>query len=615
MKKSILITFSLVLTLNAQNLKTNINELLSTNPTIIERLKNFNATNEDITNAKAGFYPKLDLSLGMGIENTHKTEQVNSAPDITTAFSVYQNSLKLTQNIFNGFKTTSLINEQKLRALSAAYSYVEKVNDTSLEFASAYLDVLKNYEILQTAQENVTIDQDIFNKVQKLYHSGLTTLSEVNKVQASLAQAKANLVIKENTLLNTQYNMQKLLGRYTNVKTMQKPTFKINIPATLQETIEYALGHNPTLIVGKYNTKLAQETYREKKASFYPQIDLEVSQSLSKNRSAIEAKNSVFSAMAYLKYNIFNGYADTAELQKSLSQIHQEVASTNKLRREIIESISISWASYTKLTEQLVHLKEYKKFSKKTLSLYKKEYDLGRRSLLDLLSAQSDFIGAKSQIISTEYTILSSKYELLDGMGTLVSSILGDTSKVTNRVGLSDTQKFLQKDTLPIRLDRDKDLIVAAQDICDNSLSSSMKNLYGCTFRDTNISSIERYDNFHFNNDINATFSEQTQIRATNLIKQLTPYGLKNIKIDLLVNAHDINRSQAKAKTFTNFLTMSGVADANITTIINNNTAPMYIGDEAKNSRVDVIVYKFHHDIIQNIENNDSNTTTMKEVK
>ena len=616
MKKLITIPLLFVLSVNAQELKQDISEILNTNPTILERLKNYNATKEDITNAKAGFYPKLDLSLGMGVENTQKSEQANSAPDVSTNFSTYQNSLKLTQNLFDGFKTTSLISEQKLRTLSASYSYVEKVNDISLEYASAYLNVLKNSEILETAKENVAIDEDIYSKVQKLYKSGLTTLSEVNKVEASLAQARANLVIKENSLLNARYNLQKLLGRNSNVEQMQKPDINITLPSSMQEALKYSLTHNPTLLVAAHNTQLAQATYREKKAPFYPQVDVEITQSFNKNTSAIEAKTDSFQAMAYIRYNLFNGFADKASLQKSLSQIHQEVASSNRLKREIIETLSISWTSYEKLSKQLVYLKDYKKFSNKTLSLYKKEYDLGRRSLLDLLSAQSDFIGAKSQIIETEYTILSSQYEILDAMGLLVSTILGSCSEVSSKVGIQGSQALTPQDTLPIRLDRDKDLIPDAIDICDNSLSSSMKNIYGCAFTDKNISSIERYDNFFFNKDINATLNETSQVRAQNLIKQLTPYGFENMQVTLLVNTFDSNTSsenianlsKAKAKTFEEFLVESGFDVAHINTVFHADTAPMFIEDEEKNGRIDVIVYKY-------FKNDDLNETLKKEEK
>ena len=161
---------------------------------------------------------------------------------------------------------------------------------------------------------------------------------------------------------------------------------------------------------------------------------------MNKNLSAIQGDENRFRAMAYLSYNLFNGFSDTANLQKTKSAIYQERETQRGVKRQIVEGLNLAWAANTKLTEQLVYLVEYKDFSYKTLSLYSKEYDLGRRSLLDLLSAQNDYIKSKAQIISTEYSLLYAKYRILDAMGLLVPSILEDETLVYSKVEL-------QKDT------------------------------------------------------------------------------------------------------------------------------------------------------------------------
>jgi adhesin transport system outer membrane protein len=71
MKKYVLFVF-VVSSLCAQTLKDTVGEVISTNPVILERLKNYNALKEGITGAKAGYYPKVDLNLGAGHEHTDK---------------------------------------------------------------------------------------------------------------------------------------------------------------------------------------------------------------------------------------------------------------------------------------------------------------------------------------------------------------------------------------------------------------------------------------------------------------------------------------------------------------------------------------------------------------
>jgi len=130
---------------------------------------------------------------------------------------------------------------------------------------------------------------------------------------------------------------------------------------------------------------------------------------------------------------------------------------------------------------QLQNLKEYNKYSEKTLELYKEEYDLGRRSLLDLLSAQNDAINSRAQIITAEYDRLVAKYRILDAMGLLVLAITGDTDKLTSKVNLygdSEAKEIL--DTLPVKFDADNDNISDNLDLCDNSLKENNIMPYGC---------------------------------------------------------------------------------------------------------------------------------------
>jgi len=429
MKKLLFLSLSLFVSLNAETLKSSLEEVLATNPIIKERLQNYNAIKEDISSAESGYYPKLDLNLGAGYE---KTDRSNNIGTDTNNYNVYQNSLKYTQNLFNGLSTTYLVKEQEYKTLAAAYSYVEKVNNTSYNFVNAYLEVIKNRKLLETAQENVQINEDVLAKVNKLYKSGFTTLSEVNKIKSSLALAKSNLVVQENTLLDKEYALERIVGHKIDVDNLQESTIKVKLPNTKEEVAQYALKHNPSLLISEFNKKSAQATNREKKANYYPKIDIEISQSMNHNLSGIEGDNDTFRAMAYLSYNLFNGFSDKHAIAKSFAQIGQENQNQYNIRRQIMQTINSSWSSRKKLQEQLTHLEEYNLFSAKTLTLYRKEYALGQRSLLDLLASQNDLIKSKEQIINTNFSILYANYRLLDSMSLLVSSVLDKNNIYTD---------------------------------------------------------------------------------------------------------------------------------------------------------------------------------------
>ena len=144
-----------------------------------------------------------------------------------------------------------------------------------------------------------------------------------------------------------------------------------------------------------------------------------------------------------------------------------------------MESLELSWNAYDLLGKQLVDLQTYYENSQETLSAYKEEYDMGRRTLLDLLSAQNDLVSSKSQIVNAQMDKLYAQYRILDAMGMMVSSIVEDKdySKLIN-----PTVKPLDivEDELPVKFDADNDGIVDSLDICDNSQKGDNITPYGC---------------------------------------------------------------------------------------------------------------------------------------
>ena len=470
----------------ALTLQESVVEVMNTNPIVVERLKNYRATQQDLTVAESEYYPSVDFKASLGHNNAGalKGSDDDWNHEVTDEqYNNYETSLILTQNLFDGFSTTSKVDYQESRILAAAYNYIEKSNDLAFKMTSAYLNVIRSYELLQTARENVQINDEIFKNVKDLFDSGLTTDSEVKKIESALSLARSNLTVQRNNARDTEYSFRRVLGRMPNIATMSRPDLNIAMPNSIERAALYAINHNPSLLVSRYNIKGAQALHKQTQKDFYPKIDLELAQNYNDadKLNRFNQPDDRFTARLVLSYNIFRGGADRAAAQREISKINQEIEIKRDLKRQVIEGLDLSWNAYEMIAQQIIDLKDYSRFSEKTLELYKEEYDLGRRSLLDLLSAQNDVINSRSQIITAEYDHLLAKYRILDAMGLLPMALIGDTKDITSRVNLySDTQAHEILDSVPVKLDVDEDNIVDNQDLCDNSLLENNIMPYGC---------------------------------------------------------------------------------------------------------------------------------------
>lgn len=468
----------------ALTLKESVVEALNTNPVVQERLKNFNATQQDLNIAESEFYPSIDY---IGTYGRNRAGELKEDEVTEETYRHYTNSLKLTQNLFNGFSTLNKIDYEKARILAAAHHYVENANEIAFQMVQSYLDVLRGYQLYQNAQQNVQINESIYEDVKSLYDTGLTTKSEMTKIHASLSLSKSNLLVQRNNAKEKEFRFKRLLGRTVDVSTMNMPQLDLALPESLERATMYAIENNPSIIVSHYNIKGSEALYRQKKSNFYPKIDFELEQVYNEPERAnsFDSADDRLSAYIVMSWNLFKGGADVADLQKSRSSIHREVEILRDLKRQTIEGIELSWSAYEMIGDQLKELYQYNVNAQDTLESYKSEYELGRRTLLDLLSAQNDLINSKSEIINAQIDKLFAQYRILDAMGLLVNVVVGDETQYNEIISPTVQPYVVVEDTLPVNLDVDKDGIVDNLDICDNSIRGNNITPYGCAQRAT----------------------------------------------------------------------------------------------------------------------------------
>lgn len=467
--------------LYALTLKESVSEVINTNPIVKERINNYRATQQDLKIAESEFLPSVDLRSGIGYKDAGNLN--NEIRDVH--YDYYENSLKLTQNLFNGFDTMYKVDYQESRVLAAAYHYLEKANDISFRMVEAYLNVVKNYKLLQNAKDSVEFHQQMYEDIQNLYNAGLNTASSISKVKAGLALAKTNYIVQKNNTKDAEFNFARILGRKPIATELELPILEVKMPESIQRATMYAIRNNPSLIVSHYNLEGAQALYKKSQSGYYPKIDFEIEQlyhDYHTDNNGFDAPDDRLRVGFQLNWNLYRGGADSATEQKAISKMHQELQIHQDLQRQVIEGLELSWSAYEIIKEQISQLEEYNKYSESTLISYKEEYNLGKRSLLDFITAQNDVVNSRAQMIKAQTEQLFAQYRLLDAMGLLVTVVMGDQSSYERAVNINTDKMQYILDKLPISLDEDNDMLVNSLDICNNSHFEDKNHLmpYGC---------------------------------------------------------------------------------------------------------------------------------------
>src|SRR5210317_116512 len=187
----------------AETLHDAVHFMLQTNPEI--RAVSFNrlARDEEVIQARSGYFPTLDVSSSYGVE---KLNSLSLPVDDKT----YPKStvLSLRQNIFQGFATKYEVERQKSRVNSAAYLLQGTAESIALRTSLVYLNVLRQLEIHELAKENVLTHQRIYDQIKLRSESGLDRKADLDQVMGRLALAESDVILTEANVIDAKTDYQ-----------------------------------------------------------------------------------------------------------------------------------------------------------------------------------------------------------------------------------------------------------------------------------------------------------------------------------------------------------------------------------------------------------------------
>ena len=119
------------------------------------------------------------------------------------------------------------------------------------------------------------------------------------------------------------------------------------------------------------------------------------------------------------RYNLTGG-KDMARRQETVYQIDEAREIRDRTRRQVIESIQLSWNAYDTAKSQIEFFKIHVDASEQALRAYRKQFNLGQRTLIDLLDQENEVFQANINLVNGLNDLSFSTYRIIAGTGKLL---------------------------------------------------------------------------------------------------------------------------------------------------------------------------------------------------
>ncbi len=406
----------------AEPLEVVISKTLMSNPQAKVALSRLRAERKSIDVALADFWPTLDLVGGIG-------GQYRDVPDDSVAnerneksFTRQEASLSLRQNLFAGFETLNSFKGAKKSTTAEQWRFYATLEDIALEVISVYLKVLERQELVELAQENLEIHNEIFAQIEQRTQQGVARSSDLIQVEGRRARASANLISAQNNLMDARSEFRAMVGN--SPKDLEYPGFlHLKLPEDLQNAIKSGWQDHPRLKAAELDIEAAEYNYSSRKSSYLPTLDAEIDQSWKHNADGQLGDVNDTVAMVRLRYNLFRGGRDMAQVKESAYQAEESRSQKMKIMRDIEERMRVAWAALRFTGEQREYLLLHENASRETVAAYREQFNIGKRTLLDLLDGENELFQSSNRLVSAIYQESNARYRVLAAEGRLLKNV------------------------------------------------------------------------------------------------------------------------------------------------------------------------------------------------
>lgn len=383
----------------AQDLRSYAQKALHNNPEVTARYNALRSALDEVSVARGAFLPRVDLLASTGRERS----QSDLAAVGAQSFSRDRVGLELNQILWDGLATYNEVRRLGHGSLVRYFEFIEASEGMALEAARAYYDVQRFRELVAIAEFNYVQHKQTFDQIEQRYKSGAGRGVDMEQAAARLALADSNLVNETSNLHDVTARFQRIIGESPAAKLPATPFPENGFPVDREQAVKLALQRQAAIIASIENVRAIQAQLNVRRSAFQPKLEARLRDANGRNLDGTIGRNSNNVAELVLSWNLFNGGSDMARVRQFSNALNNAKDLRDKSCRDVRQTLSIAYNDARKLVDQIKYLNLQAQATEKARDAYRKQFDIGQRSLLDLLNSENELYQAKRALINANY--------------------------------------------------------------------------------------------------------------------------------------------------------------------------------------------------------------------
>ena len=404
----------------ADPLRSTAQKAIAANPEVSARLNALRAASAAIDISRGGLLPKVDLEASAGRTEDRITTRTPEGQSLSRSGA----ALSVTQVLWDANAIRSDIERSGHEQRARWFEFLDATESTALEAVRAHHDVVRQRALVALAEDNYVQHKYAATQIGSRVRAGVGRGVDLEQANARLALAESNLTTETANLHDVTARYARIVGELPPQRLPKPAATVAGLPASAGEAVNLAVQASPAVSAAIESLRAARATTRGREgAAWQPRVEARLRAGAGRNFDGVPDQKRDTSAEVVLSWNLYNGGSDKARIRQAADTVNQGADLRDKACRDTRQVAAIAFNDTRKYVEQLEQLDRNVLAIEKARDAYRQQFDIGQRSLLDLLNAENELFTSRRAYANAEAELRIAQARSLASMQRLTSQL------------------------------------------------------------------------------------------------------------------------------------------------------------------------------------------------
>ena len=390
-----------VTSVQGQDLLTVFDLALQQDPALREARQQLESVRESRPQALSLLLPSLSLGGSAGYTDRDIVRGSNEGRE---DFSDYGLSLRLQQPVFRRDLWLQL-DQSDNQIAQAEATYARAELDLMARVINVYFSILAAQDDLTVSIAQTEANSRQLEQARQRFDVGLIAITDVHEAQAAYDSSRADQISSENKVDDAWEALYEIVGPYPKeIATLgEELPLTPPEPANIDEWANSAVQQNYAVIAAMNTAEFQRKQIEVTRSGHYPTVDLQARYGIDRTNADLGSDVNAREIGLELNVPLYQGGGVTSRVRQAQYDYEAAREALDRERRSVNADIRNAYRGVISSISRVHALKATMVSSKSALDSTQAGYEVGTRTLVDVLTVQSQMFDATRNYLSSRY--------------------------------------------------------------------------------------------------------------------------------------------------------------------------------------------------------------------